>query len=86
MIDISTELDALQTKLVMDGYSESDFNKETAGSEEPAEEKKADENKGELPELKPEVPIASVLPDEDVFSKIRRDQEKAKEAVKETVE
>ena len=86
MIDISTELDALQTKLVMDGYSESDFNKETAGSVEPAEEKKADENKEELPELKPETPIASVMPDEDVFSKIRRDQEKAKEAVKETVE
>ncbi|MBR3147054.1 MAG: hypothetical protein IKF54_02810 [Eubacterium sp.] len=82
MIDISTELDALQTKLVMDGYSESDFKPADAASEEtPAPSETTEEEvKGELPELKPERPENSAA-GQDVFSKIRKEQEKVKDTV-----
>ena len=65
MIDISAELDALQTKLIMDGYSESEL--------------KADQGKGaeEAEEAEPELHPEAAGP--DVFDQLRKQREKAPE-------
>ena len=99
MIDISSELDALQAKLMMDGYSESDFHQTEAGRT--ADPDKFDFSNMDVSkaEVKGEVasPVngettqadvgaaAEELPspnaEDDVFAKLRKEQEKEKEQV-----
>lgn len=82
MIDISTELDALQTKLVMDGYSESDFGKNASG--EAKSSTAAGGEKFDMSDMDPsksevKAQIEPPLPESDVFSKLRKEQQKTKE-------
>ena len=84
MTDISAELDALQTKLVMDGYSESDFKKDSTGaakSSTAAGGEKFDMSDMDPSQGKVAGQIEPPLPEADVFSKIRKEQEKAKDKV-----
>ena len=83
MIDISAELDALQTKLVMDGYSESDFNKNAQADKI---RHAAETQAYDMSDMDPEKDAdarhendAGERLDEDVFSKVRKEQEKTRE-------
>lgn len=90
MIDISSELDALQAKLVMDGYSESDFHQSVQSGHQ--EMDKFDFSDMDVSKSEPkgdvvppvENPDSKAIPqavntEEDVFAKVRKEQEKTKE-------
>lgn len=84
MIDISTELNALQTKLVMDGYSESDFRKDGTGSAKSSTASGSEQF--DMSDMDPSQSnvkgqIEPPLPEADVFSQLRKEQEKTKEEV-----
>ena len=94
MIDISAELDALQTKLVMDGYKKSEFEPDARPSEftfdgmditeteEEAEARKTEEAAREAEENARKAEAEDAQREADLFSQLRAQQEKEKELLK----
>ncbi len=89
MIDISSELDALQTKLILDGYKKSELEPDTVPSEFTfdnmdisEEQHAAQEAENEAERAAQEAEDKDAAMEADLFAKLRAQQEKEKELLK----